>query len=87
MGTYHLLFNEHAKKIFHAPLEPNDHPEANESNSLDEDGRAKYLCMIGQLQWLITLGCLDIMSATVTMSRFRIEPRVGHLDRLKRMYG
>ena len=40
--------------------------------------------MIGQLQWLITIGR---MSAVTTMARFRMEPREGHLKRLKRMYG
>jgi len=43
--------------------------------------------MIGTLQWLVSLGRFDIFSAVVTLSRFRIDPRVGHLERLKRVYG
>ena len=42
--------------------------------------------MVGQLQWLITLGRFDIHAQAITLSRFRAQPRKGHLDRLKRIY-
>ena len=87
MSSFNQMFNELPKKVYKAPLEPNDHPELDESQPVGEDDRAKYLCMVGQLQWLVTLGRWDVMSATVTMSRFRAEPRVGHLERCKRIYG
>ena len=47
---------------------------------------AKYLIMVGQLQWLVTLGRFDLHAQVVTMSRFRAAPRQGHMDRLKRIY-
>ena len=47
---------------------------------------AKYLTMVGQLQWLVTLGRFDIHAQVATMSRFRAAPRQGHKDRLKRIY-
>ena len=47
---------------------------------------AKYLTMVGQLQWLDTLGRFDIHAQVATMSRFRAAPRKGHMDRLKRIY-
>ena len=47
---------------------------------------AKYITMVGQLQWLATLGRLDIHVQVATMSRFRAAPRQGHMDRLKRIY-
>ena len=47
---------------------------------------AKYLTMMGQLQWLVTLGRFDIHAQVATMSRFRAVPRQGHMDRLKRIY-
>ena len=47
---------------------------------------AKYLTMVGQLQWLVTLGRFDIHAHVATMSRFRAAPRQGHMDRLKRIY-
>ena len=43
--------------------------------------------MIGQLQWLVTLGRFDIHAQVTTMSRFRSAPRKGHLERLQRIYG
>ena len=47
---------------------------------------AKYLTMVGPLQWLVTLGRFDIHAQVATMSRFRAAPRKGHTDRLKRIY-
>ena len=47
---------------------------------------AKYLTMVGQLQWLVTLGRFDIHAQVATMSRFRAAPRQGHMGRLKRIY-
>ena len=43
--------------------------------------------MIGALQWVVTLGCFDISTVVITLSSFRANPRVGHLDRVKRIYG
>ena len=47
---------------------------------------AKYPTMVGQLQWLVTLGRFDIDAHVATLSRFRAAPRQGHTDRLKRIY-
>ena len=47
---------------------------------------AKYHTMVGQLQWLVTLGRFDIHAQIATMSRFRAAPRQGQMDRLKRIY-
>ena len=46
---------------------------------------AKYLTLVGQLQWLVALGRFDLHAHVVTMSRFSTAPRQGHLDRLKRI--
>ena len=88
MESYSRMFSgELPSPSFTSPLEPNDHPEIDESELLHEDDHAKYLSMIGQLHWLVTLGRFDVMSATVTMARFRAAPREGHLRRLRRIYG
>ena len=39
------------------------------------------------MQWAVSLGRFDIQTATMTMSRFRVAPRKGHLERFKRIYG
>ena len=45
------------------------------------------MCMIGQLQWGITLGRYDILGHVMSMSRFRLATRIGHFERMKRLYG
>jgi hypothetical protein len=74
-------------KEYTSPLEKGDHPEIDTSEELNEEGIKIYQSMIGCLQWAISLGRFDIHTATMTMSRFRVAPRKGHLERLKRMYG
>ena len=70
-----------------SPMEPKDSPEIDVSAELDEEGVTLYQSLIGGLQWAVTLGRFDIMVAVMAMSRFRINPRTGHLERLKRVYG
>ncbi len=86
MDSYRRWLNSEPHK-YKTPLDKGDHPEVDESELLDEHHITIYLGMVGQAQWLITLGRFDIFSAVVTMSRFRQAPRKGHLDRMKRVYG
>ena len=58
--TYKILFNEDSPKGYKTPLDKNDHPELEASEILEGDMTAKYLTMVGQLQWLVTLGRFDI---------------------------
>ena len=84
--TYGTLFNEDPPKGYKTPLDKNDHPEQDTSEILEGDMAAKYLTMVGQLQWLVSLGRFDIHAQVATMSRFRAVPRQGHMDRFKRIY-
>ena len=84
--TYRRRFNEDPPKGYKTPLDKNDHPELDTSEIPEVDMAAKYLTMVGQLQWLVTLGRFDIHAQVVTMSRIRAAPRQGHMDRLKRIY-
>ena len=43
--------------------------------------------MIDQLKWGITLGECDILEHVMSMSRFRLAPKTGHLERRKRLFG
>ena len=54
--TYKRLFNDEQPKGNKTPLDKNDHSELDTSEILEGDMAAKYLTMVGQLQWLITLG-------------------------------
>ena len=84
--TYVRLFNTEPSKGLKTPLEKNDHPELDTSEILEGQEVNHYLTMVGQLQWLIILGRFDIQAQVITMSRFRAQPRKGHLERLKRIY-
>ena len=86
VDTYRRLFNDEPPKGYKTPLDKNDHPELDTSDILEGDMAAKYLTMVGQLQWLVTLGRLDIHAQVAAMSWFRAAPRQGHMDRLKRIY-
>ena len=70
-----------------SPLSKGDHPELDASDLLDEEGTRMYQSLIGAMQWAVTLGRIDITTAVMTMSSFRQAPRVGHLERCKRIYG
>ena len=67
-----------------SPLEKNDHPELDNTKLCNEEQITKYMCVIGQLHWAITLERYDILAS---MSRFRLAPKIGHLERMKRLYG
>ena len=86
MDQYQNMFGCKPREYW-SPLDKGDHPEVDLSEELDQEGIKRYQSMIGCLQWAVSLGRFDIQTATMTMSRFRVAPRQGHLDRLKRMYG
>ena len=86
IANYSKLFkDEKLQKKIKSPLEPGDHPELDDSELLDADGVQKYQSIIGSLQWAISLGRFDIATAVMTLSGFRACPRVGHLERAKRV--
>jgi hypothetical protein len=86
VSNFEQMFGEKPRE-YTSPLEKNDHPELDNSDFLDFDGTKKYQSLIGAAQWAITLGRFDIHTAVMTMSQFRIAPRIGHLNRMKRIYG
>ena len=45
-----------------SPLQKNGHPELDISELCNEEQITKYMSMIGQLQWAITLGRYDILA-------------------------
>ena len=81
--TYVRLLNTEPSKGLKTPLEKNDHPELDTSEILEGHEVNQYFTMVGQFPWLITLGRFDIQAQVITMSRFRAQPRQGHLERLK----
>ena len=85
--VYHeRMFKEKPRKS-RSPLEGEDHPELDTSELCDEHQTKQFQTLIGQLQWLISLGRFDIAVHVMSLSRFRAQPRKGHLDRAKRIVG
>lgn len=86
MAWYEKTYGEKPKEAT-SPLEKADHPELDATELCGAEGIKQYQAMIGQLQWLVSLGRIDVFVAVMSMSRWRAAPRQGHLDRLKRVYG
>ncbi len=87
LTTYEQLFGEPPPKKINAPLDPKDHPELDDTDFLDSTGMHLYWKLLGMLQWAVTLGRIDIMCAVMTMGGYRAQPRIGHMNRLKRIFG
>ena len=86
LDNYVRMFGESPREVI-TPLVKGDHPELDTTEELDADGVKKYQSLIGALQWVLTLGRLDIAAAVMTLSSFRASPCAGHLERAKRIYG
>jgi len=87
VDTYVRLFGTKPSTKPLSPLEKGDHPEIDDSEFLDDDGTQTYQSLVGSLQWSISIGWFDIVTAVMTMSSFRAQPRIGHLKRVKRICG
>jgi hypothetical protein len=86
-AQYETMFGAKPKATYVSPLPPNDHPELDATELLGEDGIQQYQSLIGALQWMISLWRFDVVMAVMTLSGFRVAPRIGHLGCLKRVCG
>lgn len=83
-ANYKCVFSQKPKSVY-SPMEPNDHPELDTLEFLDDRKTKTYQSLIGTLQWLITIGRIDIFTSVMSLSSFRSEPRFGHLRRVQRI--
>ena len=86
LESYEKMFKEKPRKS-RPPLEGGDHPELDTPELCDEHQTFQFQTLIGQLQWLVSPGHFDIAVHVMSLSRFRAQPRKGHLDRAKRILG
>ena len=77
------MFGSKPKKTRTPPM-AGDHPENDLSEFCDQEQIKQYQTIVGQLIWLSGLGRFDIAVHITTMSRFRQQPRIGHLERVKK---
>ena len=87
LDSFHQIFPGETLPHVKAPLDKNDHPKLDNSELANDDLITKFMCVVGQLQWAVTLGRYDILAHVMSMSRFRLAPKVGHIERMKRIYG
>ena len=85
LESYKKMFPDENIINAKSPLEKNDHPELDNSELCNEEQITKYMCMIGQLQWAITLDRYHILAQVMSMFRFRLAPKIEHLERMKRI--
>lgn len=69
-----------------APIRPDDHPELDNSPLCSKIEKRQYWQCIGELQWAVVLGRIDILYATIIMARYRPAPRIGQLHRVQHIY-
>ena len=69
------------------PMVTRDHPKLDESKHLDDDEHTKYQMLIGMLNWIVTIGRIDIAFAVSSLSRFIACPRQGHMGRALYVFG
>ena len=87
LDSFHPMFPGESLPQVKSPLDKNDHPELNKSELSSDNLITKFMCMVGQLQWAVTLGRYDILAHVMSMSRFGLAPKVGHIESMKRIYG
>ena len=87
LDSFHQMFPGESLPEVISPLDKKDHPELDNSDLASDDLFTKFMCMIGQLQWAVTLGRYDILAHVMSMSRFRLAPKVGHIERMRRING
>ena len=79
LESYERMFKEKPRKS-RPPLEGGDHPELDTSELCDDHQTKQFQTLIGQLQWLTSLGRFDIAVHVMSLSRFRAQPRKGQKD-------
>jgi hypothetical protein len=70
VASYERMFGESPKQNVTSPLEKGDHPELDTSELLDSQGISMYQSLIGALQWVITIGRFNVITAVMTLSGF-----------------
>ncbi len=63
------------------------YPEIDESAILEPKEATKFRAILGSAQWMVTLGRFDIAYTVQVLSRFGVQPRLGHLQAARRMLG
>jgi len=72
---------------YDSPMATDDHPELDDTTTLDPRINSVYRFLVGAYQWIITLGRMNILQAVSALSHFTQIPHQGHLNRMLRVFG
>jgi hypothetical protein len=86
LAKYEKMYGEKPRKGVRAPMQPGEHPELDAGPHCTEEQAKEYQSSLGMLQWAVTLGRFDIHCAVMTMGAFCADPKVSHVERLKRIF-
>jgi hypothetical protein len=75
------------RKRHRTPMEPDTYTTTVEDELLNSNGKQYYQRIIGCLQWVVTLGRLDIVFPVTSLARHTMSPRRGHLEKALRVAG
>ena len=56
LDSFHQMFLGESLPQVKSPLDKNDHCELDNYELANDDLITKFMCMVGQLQWAVTLG-------------------------------
>ena len=70
----------------HTDMPPNYKPDIDITDLYNDADKARYCQCIGDMQWDLSLGRINIMYATDVLSRFRPTPYKGHLAKIQNIY-
>jgi hypothetical protein len=69
------------------PMSANYRLELDFSPFLSDVATTYYMELIGILRWAVELGRIDIMIDVSMLSRYSMQPRMGHLDQVFHIFG
>ena len=74
------MFCCHKKVRTPLPVRKDFHPKLDKSQLLEFNERKQFQTLLGMLQWLYTIGRLELDPLLVTLNPFGAAPRQGHLE-------
>ena len=79
------MFNEKPPSNYTTQLEKGDHPELDITDLLDPSRVQKFQSLIASIQWVVSIGRLDVATVVMSLSGYQSIPRIRHLERAKRV--
>ena len=78
---------QYSFKEYKTPMDKEYHPELDFTPLDNTEMHTIYRSMIGSLNWLISIGHLDIQYAVTTLARYSHAPCEGHFKAALRIMG